>query len=64
MEIELFKVYELNEYGKGILHTDKIFVAKESNIKDALEVVYENENQILTKQPFDKSFIAHMIVWK
>jgi hypothetical protein len=42
MEIELFKVYELNDYGKMIFETDRIFIGQKSNIENFYIVLFPN----------------------
>jgi len=49
MEIELFKVYELNEKGKEIFETDKIFVSQKAFLKDWFVVIHENLEGDLVK---------------
>lgn len=49
MEIELFKVYQLNDYGKKVFETDKIFVAQNASIKNWFVVIHENKEGDLVK---------------
>ena len=64
MEIEVFKVYELNEYGKGILQTDKIFVAEKLDSQtegDFYIVVHKYEGKSLEYGNFELKFIQQII---
>lgn len=61
MEIELFKVYELNEYGKNILLTDKIFVAEKASLENYYTVIYKMNGENLEYSSFKLDFIKQII---
>ena len=61
MEIELFKVYELNDYGKKVIETDKIFVALKSSIDNCYVVLHEDIEGNLLKSDIKDSLIRQIV---
>lgn len=61
MEIELFKVYELNDYGKKVIETDKIFVALKSSIDNYYVVLHEDIEGNLLKSDIKDSLIRQIV---
>lgn len=61
MEIELFKVYEINQYGKSILHTDNIFIAEKASLENYYTVIYKMNGENLEYSSFKLDFIKQII---
>jgi hypothetical protein len=63
MQIELFKIYELNESGKSFLLADKIFILQHDVFTSEYRI-HINKQDGIYSLIMKESFLQKLIEWK